>query len=335
VLSCNVRTRRTSWPLTFLLLAAHASAESFSHRQGAEHFEATVSTGRLIVKERYQGATTIFGDLSCPLGPAVRATILSAADGRLCFTFSPQQCEYTRFQNGSAIHTEELANARVPRMCIVLASTDEAHRLATLVNMGPQQAKAAESGSTEEAKSSAPAAVRPRLAEPEHARGTASPPGRATEPASGGTQSAAERVHRYSSDQPAGRTRVDPAPHQPSSGVPLALFVHVRNVEQRAEVERLIGPLSVHGIRITGIKLMDVGPPSTDLRYFYLDDARQTGDVVRALRSVGLPLPRIKHIKGFENRATPRQYELWLSPTDRPHKSSAGRNTTHAGPSRM
>ena len=73
---------------------------------------------------------------------------------------------------------------------------------------------------------------------------------------------------------------------------------------------------------------MDMGPLNTDLRYFYPDDARKTGEVVRALRSVGLPLPRIKHIKGFETQATPGQYELWLSPTDRANEISAGRTRT-------
>ena len=129
MLSRNVLSSRTIWLVPFLLVAAYASAEIFSHRQGAEHFEAAVSADRLVVKERYQGATTIYGDLSCTLGPSIRATILPAADARLCFTFAVDQCEYTRFQNGSPIHTEELANARVPRMCIALASMDEAHRL--------------------------------------------------------------------------------------------------------------------------------------------------------------------------------------------------------------
>jgi hypothetical protein len=331
----NVRKSRTTWAITFPLVAAYASAESFSHRQGAEHFEVTVSAERVVVKERYQGTTTIYGDLSCPLGPAVRAAILEGADGRLCFTFAARQCEYTRFQNGSAVHTEELANARVPRMCIVLASRDEAHRLAKLVNMGPQQAKTAESGSTEEAKLSAPSAGRPKRAEaPEHARATAPPSGRSTEPASGSTRSAAERVHRYSSDERGG-TRGEVDRQQAATGVPLALFVHVRNPGQRAEVERLIEPLSARGIRVTGIKLMDAGPADTDLRYFHWEDARQAGEVVRALRSVGLPLPRIKHIKGLESRATPQQYELWLSPTDRPGNSSAERNTTAAARQRM
>ena len=141
----KVQSSRSILLLAFLLVAAHASAESFSHRHGAEHFEATVAGDRLVVKERYQGATTIYGDLSCPLGSAVRATILPAADARLCFAFAADQCEYTRFQNGSPIHTEELATARVPRMCIALSSLDEAHRLVTLVNLGPQPPRTAAS----------------------------------------------------------------------------------------------------------------------------------------------------------------------------------------------
>ncbi len=322
----KVRRASTIWFLALSLMAPQGWAEIFSHREGAEHFEATVSAERLVVKERYQGTTTIYGDLSCPLGPAVRATILPSAGGRLCFTFAPDRCEYTRFQDGSAIHTEELASARTPRMCIALASMDEAQRLAAHVNMGPQQARIAASDNAEEPKSRVPPGVPDKRADPsKRVPPTPEPAQRTTQPASGGTHTAAERVQVYSSDDSARGARAESARPRTPVGAPLALFVHVRNHQQRAEVERLIEPLSARGIRVTGIKLMDAGPLSTDLRYFYPDDARQTGEVVRALRSVGLPLPRLKHIKGFENRATPRQYELWLSPTDRPSKISAGR----------
>jgi hypothetical protein len=123
-----------------VLCAANlAGAQVFTHKGEAEHFEAVVTADQLVVRERYRGATTIYGDLSCPLGPAVKATILPpGTDGRLCFQFARDKCEYTRFQNGEPIHKEELAGAVQPRMCIAVASAEEAKQLAALVNVGPR-----------------------------------------------------------------------------------------------------------------------------------------------------------------------------------------------------
>jgi hypothetical protein len=213
-------------------------------------------------------------------------------------------------------------------MCIALASTHEAHRLADLVNLGPQQARTATSGTTEPTEVRSPSHAS-RAEPPKPVPHTTAPAERSAQNPSGSTQSAAERAQAYSSHGSAGRARADPTGDQGSAAGP-AVFIHVRSLEQRAHVERLIEPLSARGIRVTGIKLMDAGPQSTDLRYFHPDDARQTDKVVSALRSVGLPLPRIKHIRGFENRATPRQYELWLSSTDRPNEISAERTRTRA-----
>ena len=130
--------RYRPWLALLCCLAVDAFAESFSHTRGSEHFEAVVTDERVIVKERFQGASTIFGDLSCPLGPAVKASMLSSASSGLCLEFAKDRCDYTRYQNGVAIHAEELANARVPKMCIALASARDAKRFAALVNAGPQ-----------------------------------------------------------------------------------------------------------------------------------------------------------------------------------------------------
>jgi len=137
-----------------LCLAAGARAESFSHTRGGEYFEAAVTDGRVIVKERFQGATTIYGDLSCPLGPGVKASTLASAPSRLCVSFAKDRCAYARYQNGVAIHPDELAHPRVPRMCIALASPEEARRFAALVNAGPrppttEPAEAAKGGADE------------------------------------------------------------------------------------------------------------------------------------------------------------------------------------------
>lgn len=130
--------------LGLTLTAMTANAQLFSHNDRGENFEAIVSHNRIVVKERYRGASTIYGDLSCPLGPAIKASILRAGGHQLCLNFSPDQCRYTRHQDGAPIHEDQLA-ARVARFCIALATKEEAERLVALVNAGPQPQAAATS----------------------------------------------------------------------------------------------------------------------------------------------------------------------------------------------
>jgi hypothetical protein len=151
--------------LSCLVLCAAAQlarAEVFTNKREAEHFEASVSADRLVVRERYHGATTIYGNLACPLGPAVRAVILPpGTDGRVCLHFARDKCEYTRFQDGTPVHNEELANAVQPRMCIALAGGEQAKQLAALVNAGPRLNEQPGVGST-----GSPAAQPPVVASP-------------------------------------------------------------------------------------------------------------------------------------------------------------------------
>jgi hypothetical protein len=159
--------------LGLTLTAMTANAQLFSYSERGENFEAILSHNRIVVKERYRGASTIYGDLSCPLGPAIKASILRAAGHKLCLNFSPEQCRYTRHQDGAPIHQDQLA-ARVPRFCIALASKEEAERLVALVNAGPQPEAAATStadGSapTSTAQLSSPAnPMATRTRRPEH-----------------------------------------------------------------------------------------------------------------------------------------------------------------------
>ena len=141
-----------------------ATAQAFTHKREADHFEAHVTPDRLVVRERYRGATTIDGGLSCPLGPGVKAVILPGTDGRLCLHFSKDTCEYTRFQNGEPVHKEELANAVQPRMCIALASSEEAKELAALVNLGPRPQALPGIGSTQSSALHGPFAAAPAQA---------------------------------------------------------------------------------------------------------------------------------------------------------------------------
>jgi hypothetical protein len=145
-----------------LCAADLAGAQTFANKREAEHFEAVVTPDHLVVRERYRGVTTIYGDLSCPLGPAVKATILPpGTDGRLCFHFLKDKCEYSRFQNGEPIHKDETAGGAQPRMCIALASGEEAKQLAALVNVGPRPKELSAIGSTQSPSTQAPVLTTP------------------------------------------------------------------------------------------------------------------------------------------------------------------------------
>jgi hypothetical protein len=95
------------------------------------------------------------------------------------------------------------------------------------------------------------------------------------------------------------------------------LYIHVRSEAQRARAERMIRPLARRGIRVTGIKVVKSGPPVPDLRYFRSVERDEAVKVGLALRDVGFPAQRLNHMRGFDGRATQRQYELWFPPPSR------------------
>ncbi|HEY0339044.1 MAG TPA: hypothetical protein VGC70_16995, partial [Burkholderiales bacterium] len=92
------------------------------------------------------------------------------------------------------------------------------------------------------------------------------------------------------------------------------LYIHVRSQAQRADAERMIEPLARHGIRVSGIKVVSVGPPVSDLRYFRSADRAEALRVNHALDVVGTPAQRLKYVAAA-GEAPQRQYELWLPPS--------------------
>jgi hypothetical protein len=306
-----------AWLVCFAFTAADASGQIFSHKHRGEHFEATLTADRIVVKERYKGATIVNGDLSCPLGSAVRASLLPSEESKLCLMFSAGECEYTRYQNGTPIHKEELANARVPMMCMALGNARDANRLVALVNAGPQSPGNGAHAGAPEIVALPAAAGEPVPAEAARRVSTKAQTAQvALAQPSGSTHSVEERTQSYSSGQNNAAPQAN-GKHAARNN-PVSLFIHVRNASQRAKAERLVKPLAAQGIRVTGIRVIAKGPSETDLRYFYSGDARDTPQLVRALRKLGVPPVQVKHIAGLESRATPRQYELWLAPPDDP-----------------
>jgi hypothetical protein len=97
-----------------------------------------------------------------------------------------------------------------------------------------------------------------------------------------------------------------PGAHSPS------IFIHVR--EHSDAAAELVRQLKENGINVAGMKKVDRGPRSTDLRYFRRqehDEARQMAD---QLRKFDIRVAEVKYIGGYEGTARGRQYELWFPP---------------------
>jgi hypothetical protein len=109
------------------------------------------------------------------------------------------------------------------------------------------------------------------------------------------------------------------APKRSASATPAAahgtplLYIRVRSESQRARAERMIQPLARRGIHVTGIKVVDAGPPVADVRYF--DPAERDGAVkiALALRDLGVSAQRLQQVSGSETLKGQRRFELWLS----------------------
>jgi hypothetical protein len=95
-------------------------------------------------------------------------------------------------------------------------------------------------------------------------------------------------------------------------GMP-SVYIHVLNENAREKARLLAPELQKKGIALAGIKIVNDGPRSSDMRYFRPSEKEEAMQVQAALLSLGLPARRLKRISGFETSAIPRQYELWLS----------------------
>jgi hypothetical protein len=71
--------------------------------------------------------------------------------------------------------------------------------------------------------------------------------------------------------------------------------------------------LSRQGIRIVAVSQGDGGPSVSDLRYFYPDERDDALKVQQALQQAGIAVRKVNLVPGYQDRATHRQFELWLA----------------------
>jgi hypothetical protein len=138
IAACEVPLN-ASWIPALLLLSANASqaAQVFSNDTGRVRWEAEVTQDSFVLRETRGGAST-GTDFVCPLGPAVRASVVRAGaeGGKVCLVFSKDKCGYTGAQ-GAPAHVRAPDSGVAAFKCLELETPEHASKLATLINGGP------------------------------------------------------------------------------------------------------------------------------------------------------------------------------------------------------
>jgi hypothetical protein len=98
-----------------------------------------------------------------------------------------------------------------------------------------------------------------------------------------------------------------------ASGPPM-LYIHVRDDAQRRWAERMVVPLGQRGIHVAGIKVVESGPATRDLRYAGSDEPAEAADVAQALREIGVATQGVRRSDAARGQAPAQHYELWLPP---------------------
>ena len=93
------------------------------------------------------------------------------------------------------------------------------------------------------------------------------------------------------------------------------VYFHIRNEGQRAQAKRMADEIeSRENVVVPGVRRVDGGPATTELRYFKSSEEQEARQISSTLSTLGLKVEP-KYVQGFEssNRIRPRHYELWIS----------------------
>ncbi len=94
------------------------------------------------------------------------------------------------------------------------------------------------------------------------------------------------------------------------------IYLHIRDEKNRTAARQISSRLSANGYVIPGIeRLVDVGPSSSQLRYFRKSEESEARKIAEFLKSIGVNA-ELQYISGYENSAViqPQHYELWFAP---------------------
>lgn len=93
------------------------------------------------------------------------------------------------------------------------------------------------------------------------------------------------------------------------------VYVHIRAEEDRLRARSVGEELKTGGYVVPGVeRLVDIGPSSSQLRYFKKAERHEANQVAAFLDSIGVAV-NMKYIPGYEvsKSIQPRHYELWFA----------------------
>jgi hypothetical protein len=100
-----------------------------------------------------------------------------------------------------------------------------------------------------------------------------------------------------------------------ATATPLAVYIHISDESQRSRAETIRKELAQLGIRAPGVERVPTRLQSTQVRYFRPED-RPGAEEIRRLLGQFLAVGdiRVEFVKGYEDKAGSRQYEIWFGP---------------------
>lgn len=94
------------------------------------------------------------------------------------------------------------------------------------------------------------------------------------------------------------------------------VYIHIRKEDDRSAAQSVAEKLKTGGFVVPGIeRLAEIGPSSSELRYFRKDDKFGANHIVELLHSEGV-IANLKYVAGYEGSQAikPGHYELWFAP---------------------
>jgi hypothetical protein len=106
-----------------------------------------------------------------------------------------------------------------------------------------------------------------------------------------------------------------PEIQQALASLPNLVYIHIRHETQREKAKIVSELLNRKGFSVSGIEYVSLGPQNPQVRYFFPEKqattAKQIADIVSG--EVGEKF-NPQYIDHFEDKANPKQYEVWFAP---------------------
>jgi hypothetical protein len=190
----------------------------------------------------------------------------------------------------------------------VLARIDDAPSPSALA---PPSEAAPQNATPSPPPSASTAALEPKITSSEPATISSSPPATKSPPVA--PPAAVPRSPSTSAATPPSPRAASASSNAVASAEPEqspSVFIHVR--EKSDAALKLARQLAQGGISVSGVKQVERGPRIIDLRYFRPQEKKEANEIANRLKRFDIRIAEVKYIKGYEDTARDRQYELWF-----------------------